>query len=57
MKSNFGNYVIQKAIEISMNRGSSQLVEQFLPALQKRITEITDKKIKQKWDLIIKEAS
>jgi hypothetical protein len=56
MKSQFGNYVIQKAIETCMKRASPLLKEQLLPELRKRLPEIVDKKLRNKWDLIIREA-
>jgi len=49
MKNNYGNYVIQKALKLAMNKHKCKLVESILKNLEK----IGDKKLIQKWKSIV----
>ena len=49
MKNNYGNYVIQKALKISLNDDKKKLIEE----VNKNIFKINDKKLILKWKRII----
>ena len=49
MKNNFGNYVIQKALKISVNEDKKKLIEE----VNKNIFKINDKKLILKWKSIL----
>ena len=49
MKNNYGNYVIQKALKISVNDDKKKLIEE----VNKNIFKINDKKLILKWKRII----
>lgn len=57
MKSQYGNYVVQKAIEVLQAREDPEclLRDYLLPSLRRRLSEIVDKKLRVKWDQIIKD--
>jgi hypothetical protein len=49
MKNNFGNYVIQKALKISVNDDKKKLIDE----VSKNIIKINDKKLMLKWKSIL----
>ena len=49
MKNNFGNYVIQKALKISISEDKKKLIEE----VSKNIYKINDKKLILKWKSIL----
>ena len=49
MKNNYGNYVIQKALKISINEYKEKLVNE----VEKNIFKLNDKKLILKWKSII----
>ena len=49
MKNNFGNYVIQKALKISINENKKKLVEH----VSKNVDRLGEKKIIEKWRNIL----
>ena len=49
MKNSFGNYVIQKALKISISEDKKKLIEE----VSKNIYKINDKKLILKWKSIL----
>lgn len=53
MKNSFGNYVIQKILNIS----EGEIKVEVGVAIQDNISYLNDKKLKSKWSLILKQSS
>ena len=49
IKNNFGNYVIQKAVKLSSGKIQEKLIKEIL----KNLDKLEDKKIINKWKMII----
>ena len=49
IKNNFGNYVIQKAVKLS----SGKIQEKLIKEIMKNLDKLEDKKIINKWKMII----
>ena len=49
MQNNYGNYVIQKAVKLSNNQYKERLIKEIM----KNIYKLEDKKIINKWKMII----
>jgi hypothetical protein len=49
MKNNFGNYVIQKALKLSINEDKKKLAEE----VDKNIYKLNDRKLILKWKSIV----
>ena len=49
IRNNFGNYVIQKAVKLSSGKSQEKLIKEIIKNLHK----LEDKKIINKWKMII----
>ena len=53
IRNSYGNYVIQRSLKVS----SGKDLEQLLQAITNKLPEILDKKIRSKWEQIIRDAN
>ena len=52
MRNSYGNYVVQKALNMAKGEVKSELVM----AIQRNIGQLSEKKLKQKWSQLVEEA-
>lgn len=51
MKNSYGNYVVQKALKIAEGEDKKSIVQ----SIQNNIPVISDKKIRQKWTVLLEQ--